>query len=80
MNTVRFTVGLERGRYIQKQLADYPNGMKSNWKFETSTDSAGREWLSVEITDMNSFDALLIFHGGCDAGMAHMKRAFVEKS
>ena len=65
MNTVKFVVGLDRGRHIKKEVEMFP-GKKDNWKFEVVDD----EWLQVEITDMSSLDALMIFHAGVDAGEA----------
>lgn len=68
MNKVTFTVGLDRGQYLQKQLEAFP-GKKDNWKFEITTEQ-GIDWIRVEISDMSNLDALMIFHAGVDAGVA----------
>ncbi len=67
MNTVTFVVGLDRGKFIQKEVESFP-GKKSNWKFEV-THEEGIDWLHVEITDMTSLDALMLFHAGVSAGI-----------
>lgn len=72
MNTVNFVVGLDRGKFIQKEVESFPG--KKNWKFEV-TNEEGIDWLHVEITDMTNFDALMLFHAGCEAGTA----AIIEK-
>lgn len=68
MNKVTFTVGLDRGQYLQKELELFPECNKT-WKLEVSTEE-GIDWLHVEITNMSSLDALMIFHAGVEAGVA----------
>ena len=72
MNTITFTVGLDRGRYIQRELESFP-GNKSNWEFEV-TNEEDMMWMRVTIKDISSLDALMIFHAGVEAGEASVRK------
>lgn len=71
MNTVTFAVGLDRGRYIQQELEQFP-GTKTNWQFEESVEE-GIKWIRVTISNMSNLDALILFHAGFNAGWESKK-------
>jgi hypothetical protein len=66
MNKISFIVGRDRGIFLQKELEAWEGG-KKNWKLEVKNED-GIDWLYVEITDIGSVDALILFHAGVSAG------------